>query len=74
MDKEQPILSTLILLITRGICYALNMGRSFVETEYIVYMNDDMYVCPQWDLELFKEGLKTQEPGIFYFLLPQLNL
>lgn len=38
-----------------GVCYALNAGRSLASTEYIVYMNDDMYACPGWDLELMRE-------------------
>lgn len=38
-----------------GICVAVNACRALVRTEYIVYMNDDMYVCPNWDLELFRE-------------------
>ena len=35
-----------------GICVAVNSCRAFVKSEYIVYMNDDMYVCPDWDKEL----------------------
>lgn len=38
-----------------GICYGLNIARSLVKSEYIVYVNDDMYVLPDWDLELYKE-------------------
>ncbi len=38
-----------------GICYALNMCRSFVKSDYIVYVNDDMYLLPDWDTELYKE-------------------
>lgn len=38
-----------------GICWALNGLRAFVDTDYILYMNDDMYVCPEWDLELMNE-------------------
>lgn len=38
-----------------GICYALNAARTLVHTDYIVYMNDDMYVLPNWDSELDKE-------------------
>lgn len=38
-----------------GICYGLNICRSLVKTEYIVYANDDMYMLPDWDLELFNE-------------------
>ena len=38
-----------------GVCYALNAARSLVSTSYIIYLNDDMYVCPGWDTELFQE-------------------
>lgn len=38
-----------------GVCFALNSLRSLVETDYIVFMNDDMYVCPRWDSELAAE-------------------
>jgi glycosyltransferase involved in cell wall biosynthesis len=38
-----------------GICYGLNIARSLVKSEYIVYVNDDMYVLPNWDLEFYKE-------------------
>lgn len=45
-----------------GICYALNLCRSLVKSEYIMYLNDDMYVLPKWDLALQKEisGLQTK--------------
>jgi glycosyltransferase involved in cell wall biosynthesis len=32
-----------------GICYALNSCRSLMKTQYLVYVNDDMYVLPDWD-------------------------
>ena len=35
-----------------GICYGLNLCRSLIKTEYLVYLNDDMYVLPNWDQEL----------------------
>lgn len=35
-----------------GICYGLNMCRPLVRSKYIVYMNDDMYPLPNWDVEL----------------------
>ena len=38
-----------------GICWALNGLRPLVKTDYILYMNDDMYVCPGWDAALWKE-------------------
>lgn len=38
-----------------GICYALNIARSMVKSDYIVYANDDMYFLPNWDTTLQKE-------------------
>lgn len=36
-----------------GICYGLNLCRSLAKSDYLVYMNDDMYVLPGWDVNLF---------------------
>ena len=38
-----------------GVCYPLNIGRSLVATDYILYANDDMYLCPGWDAALLDE-------------------
>jgi glycosyltransferase involved in cell wall biosynthesis len=38
-----------------GICFTLNALRSLVKTDYIVYVNDDMYVLPDWDVALWRE-------------------
>jgi glycosyltransferase involved in cell wall biosynthesis len=38
-----------------GVCWALNALRTKVTTDYILYMNDDMYVCPEWDKVLWEE-------------------
>ncbi len=38
-----------------GICYALNIARSILKTDYLMYMNDDMYVLPDWDKHLSEE-------------------
>ena len=32
-----------------GICWAVNAAANLATTQFIVYMNDDMYVCPGWD-------------------------
>ncbi|MFT4031864.1 MAG: glycosyltransferase [Siphonobacter sp.] len=49
-----------------GICMACNAAASLAYTDYILYLNDDMYVCPDWDYHLFcaiqEYGKKT-----FYF-------
>jgi len=38
-----------------GICWALNSLHPLVKTDYILYLNDDMYVCPEWDKFLWDE-------------------
>ena len=38
-----------------GVCYALNGLRPLVTTDYVLFMNDDMYVCPEWDKALWNE-------------------
>ena len=35
-----------------GVCYALNACSQLASTDYILYMNDDMYACPGWDTAL----------------------
>jgi glycosyltransferase involved in cell wall biosynthesis len=49
-----------------GVCYALNTARSLLDTDYLLYMNDDMYVCPNWDHELYKE-IKNIGYNFFFF-------
>lgn len=48
-----------------GVCYAVNISRQLVKADYIVYMNDDMYVCPDWDLELWNE-VEKMDTNLFY--------
>ncbi|MFI5153661.1 MAG: glycosyltransferase family 2 protein [Chitinophagales bacterium] len=48
-----------------GVCYALNAAATLAETDYIVYINDDMYACPDWDLHLFGEIKKIGHPYFF---------
>ena len=38
-----------------GICFGLNICRSLVKTDYLMYANDDMYFLPNWDVEIDKE-------------------
>lgn len=53
--KSQTALEFLYSETNVGVCIALNSCRFLVKNDYVVYMNDDMYVCPDWDLELQKE-------------------
>lgn len=48
-----------------GVCLALNAMRSLVDTDYIVFMNDDMYVCPEWDFYLDEE-IKRLPNNLFF--------
>ena len=36
-----------------GICRGMNIASCESRTEYLVYVNDDMYVLPNWDLTLY---------------------
>ncbi|HTQ65168.1 MAG TPA: glycosyltransferase [Puia sp.] len=49
-----------------GICYALNMSSELAVTNYIVYLNDDMYVCTDWDAGLYAE-IKNINHDYFFF-------
>ncbi|HEU5054442.1 MAG TPA: glycosyltransferase [Hanamia sp.] len=49
-----------------GVCYALNYCSVLADADYIVYMNDDMYVCPQWDKFLLEEIQKTAHKNFFF--------
>ncbi len=53
--EQQDDIEYIIFPTNVGICYALNLGRSIVKSNFIVYMNDDMYVLPNWDQVLFNE-------------------
>jgi len=54
----QSDIDYLISPINLGICYALNLCRSIVKSDYVMYLNDDMYVLPEWDKILMQEIAK----------------
>ena len=49
-----------------GVCLAMNMMRTKVKTNYILFLNDDMYVLPFWDKALYDEINKL--PNNYFFL------
>lgn len=53
--KQQPDIDYVHSDKNIGVCYALNSCRSLVQTSYLLFMNDDMYVCPKWDKHLKNE-------------------
>lgn len=48
-----------------GVCYALNACSQLARTNYILFMNDDMYACPGWDAALWKEIEAIGHPNFF---------
>jgi glycosyltransferase involved in cell wall biosynthesis len=48
-----------------GVCFALNQCRTLASTDYIVYLNDDMYLCPGWDTGLYEE-IKAIGHSLFF--------
>ena len=49
-----------------GICLACNEAATLVKTDYILYLNDDMYACPEWDKKLYDAILEYGKED-FYF-------
>lgn len=49
-----------------GVCWSMNAMRSLALADYLVFMNDDMYVCPGWDTALVNEIESIGHP---YFYL-----
>jgi GT2 family glycosyltransferase len=64
--KEQQDVDYIHSDVNVGICFALNECRSLIKAPYVVYMNDDMYVCPKWDLELNK-AIESAGTKLFMF-------
>ncbi|HGY54366.1 MAG TPA: glycosyltransferase [Caldithrix abyssi] len=49
-----------------GICLGMNAAAALAKTDYIAYLNDDMYVLPRWDRYLREE---IEGIGHDYFFL-----
>jgi glycosyltransferase involved in cell wall biosynthesis len=64
--KNQPDIDYTHSTDNIGICYALNYCRQLMTTDYLLYINDDMYVCPGWDKTLYEE---IEAVGHKYFFL-----
>lgn len=48
-----------------GVCMACNMMRTRVKADYIFYLNDDMYLLPDWDTALMKEIQSLHDTRFF---------
>lgn len=49
-----------------GVCASLNASAKLATCKYIVYMNDDMYVCPNWDKYLL-DIIQKRNDDLFYY-------
>ncbi len=63
---EEEQISHTFSEINIGVCYAVNAAAAQARTNYILYLNDDMYVCPDWDKYLWEEIQLM--PDKFFFL------
>ena len=50
-----------------GVCWAMNGLRPLMTTEYVAYVNDDMYLLPGWDEELLK-AIREQGQSKHWFM------
>jgi len=48
-----------------GVCYSVNAMAVLAKTDYIVFLNDDMYVCKHWDKPLY-DCIKSLPDNNFY--------
>ena len=48
-----------------GLCKGMNEGVKISTQKYIVYAHDDMYFCPDWDVEFYNEISKINEKDFF---------
>ncbi|MCX6272296.1 MAG: glycosyltransferase [Bacteroidetes bacterium] len=63
---NQPDIDYVHSPVNLGVCLAMNSCRSLVKAKFMVYMNDDMYVCPDWDLSLFN-AVRQTDSELFSF-------
>ncbi len=49
-----------------GVCYAMNAMATLATTDYLLYINDDMYVCPLWDKILYEQIQKVGHKLFYY--------
>jgi glycosyltransferase involved in cell wall biosynthesis len=48
-----------------GVSLALNSAVELAKSNYILYLNDDMYVCPKWDFYLWEEIVSQPDNNFF---------
>ncbi|MEY4273753.1 MAG: hypothetical protein RL638_701 [Bacteroidota bacterium] len=48
-----------------GVCHAMNAMRTLARADYLLYINDDMYTLPGWDL-LLKQEIEACSDEYFF--------
>lgn len=46
-----------------GICFAVNLAAATARHDFILYLNDDMYCCPNWDVGLVEQVSQIGHDG-----------
>ncbi len=63
---DLPYLTILSSPQNQGICVALNESAQQANGDYLVYLNDDMYVLPHWDRPII-ECISTRTDDLFLY-------
>lgn len=53
--EAQPDVIFTVTPTNVGVCEALNQSALLATCHYLLYINDDMYICPGWDAALHEE-------------------
>ncbi len=48
-----------------GICLSLNMLAGLAKSDWLLYMNDDMFCCPDWDVALVERIKQSPDDKLF---------
>jgi glycosyltransferase involved in cell wall biosynthesis len=64
--KEQQDIAFTHSLSNVGVCHAMNAMRQLARAEYLLYINDDMYTLPGWDVLL--QGEIQACPDEYFFI------
>lgn len=63
--ESQPYIEHIYFAENAGICHTLNAGAKLANTNYILYINDDMFVLPGWDIAFMEEIEKIGHNNFF---------
>jgi glycosyltransferase involved in cell wall biosynthesis len=47
--------------VNSGVCYGFNAASHLADSEYLVFLDDDLYLAPQWDFYFWEEIQKIND-------------